>query len=256
MFIRSREEALDAVAEILALPERRAQIIRTTVAIMQCLDADPREFLADCQLMLIEGGLDALRRKRREAYEQLEDNDLVVVIDPEENRRFEEIASAFDALRLSEIVREVFPPLTTRYQAWEVARAMIAGESSVQEQILAALKVRNGTAGQEAYDAALQDLERLIVSHVPSWKPRVEEMRRSCLAVVRETGLTDIAQASTEAEMLFSVIAASNERALPLVGLMDRDPVGAVSYVGQIHELTVALRAMDQEAGTSIKSVA
>ncbi|GEM_PF-1641936 len=255
MYIRTREDALDAVAEILELPERRSQIIRSTVSIMQCLDADPRDFLADCQVMVITGGLDALRQKRRELFDQLEDNDLVVVIDPEENAEFEAIASAFDALRLSDVVREVFPALTTRYQPWEVARALIGSEASVQGQIIAALKSRSGDPA--AYEEALRGIEALVVSHLPEWRSRAEEMRRACLAVVKEDGLTDRAEAATEAEMLFSVIAASDTRALPLVERLDRDPAGAVAVVGRFHELTVALRAMEKEAGTpEIRNVA
>lgn len=256
MFLRSREEALDTVAEILALPERRAQIIRTTVAIMQCLDADARDFLADCQVLLIEGGLEALKNKRREVYEQLEDEDLVVVFDPEEHQQFEAIASACDALRLSDIVREVFPALTTRYQPWEVARAMLARETSVQELLVTALQVRNGSVGRETYDAAFQKIEALILGHRPAWKPQAEEMRRDCVAVVRTLALTDPSQAATEAELLFSILATSDDRAQPFCDLMGRDPTGAVEYLGRIHELTVALRAMDQETSPASKSLA
>lgn len=255
MFIRNREDALDALAEIVELPERRSQIIRCTVAIMQCLDSDPRDFMADCQVMVIEGGLEALRQKRRDMFEQLEDNDLVVVIDPEENAEFESIASAFDALRLSDVVREVFPVLTTRYQPWEVARALIGSEASVQGQIVAALKSRNNDPA--AYEEAARGIEALVLSHLPEWRGRTEAMRRSCLAVVKENGLTDRDQAATEAEMLFSILATSDRRALPFLEKMDREPAAAIEILGRIHELTVALRAMEKEVQeTPAKSVA
>lgn len=245
MFIRNREDALNAVAEILELPERRSQIIRCTVAIMQCLDADPRDFMADCQVMLISGGLDSLKQKRREAFEQLDDNDLVVVIDPEENRDFEAIASAMDALRLSDIVREVFPPLTTRYKPWEVARALLGSEAHVQSQIMTALKVRNGSAGSEAYDEALAGIEALVVAHLPEWRSQAEEIRRNCHAVVQE---------DLEGELLFSIVATSDDRAVPFLDLARRSPGEAIAFLGRIHELSVALRAMEKEAGVSSSS--
>lgn len=247
MFIRNREDALNAVAEILELPERRSQIIRCTVGIMQCLDADPRDFLADCQVMLISGGLESLRQKRRDAFEQLDDNDLVVVIDPEENREFEAIASAMDALRLSDIVREVFPALTTRYQPWEVARSLLGAEGHVQNQILAALKVRNGSSGDGAYEEALTGIEALVVAHLPEWRSKAGEIRRDCHAVVRD---------EVEAELLFSIVAASDDRAVPFLDLAQKNPGDAIAFLGRIHELSVALRAMEKDAGVSSKIVA
>src|SRR5688572_6547586 len=84
MYIRTKEEALDAVAEVLDLPERRDQIIQSTVKIMLCLDAEPRAFMGDCQALLIEGGLDAMRSKRRELLDSLE-NLPVAIMDAEED---------------------------------------------------------------------------------------------------------------------------------------------------------------------------
>ncbi|MBI2901405.1 MAG: hypothetical protein HYY17_14565 [Planctomycetes bacterium] len=249
MYIRNREDALSALAEILELPERRTQIIRCTVGIMQCLDADPRDFLADCQVMLISGGLETLREKRREMFEQLQDNDLVVVIDPEENREFEAIASAFDALRLSDVVREVFPALTTRYQPWEVARALIGSEASVQGQIVAGLRARKGSPAD--FEEALRGIEALVISHLPEWRSRTEEIRRSCVAVVRQGGLTDREEAAAEGEVLFNVVATSDTRAIPFLERAEHDPSAAVEFLGRIHELSVALRAMEKEAGAA-----
>ena len=62
MYIRHQSDALDALAGILDLPDRRQQIVQSTIKIMLCLDAEPRMFLVDCQALLLEGGLEALRR--------------------------------------------------------------------------------------------------------------------------------------------------------------------------------------------------
>src|SRR6185436_12659618 len=120
MYIRTREDAMETLAEILDLPERRDQIIQSTIRIMLCLEVEPRLFLADCQALLIEGGLETLRARRREAVEALEDLPIVVE-DPAEDQMFEEIASALDALRFTQVVRQVFPAI--RGERWQIARA-------------------------------------------------------------------------------------------------------------------------------------
>src|SRR5215831_7107500 len=104
VYIRSREDALESLAEILALADRRDQIIQSTIRIMLCLEVEPRLFLADCQALLIEGGLENLRARRRLAVEAAE-NALVGVIDDSEDKLFEEVASALDALRFVGAVR-------------------------------------------------------------------------------------------------------------------------------------------------------
>ena len=103
MYLRSREDALDAVAEILNLPERCDQLVQATVKIMLCLEVEPRLFLADCQALLVEGGLEALRRKRHDLLESLE-NCPLVVLDPVEDRLFDQ-RDRFDAVAAEEGVR-------------------------------------------------------------------------------------------------------------------------------------------------------
>lgn len=71
MYIRTRDDALDALAVILELPDRRSQIIEATLRIALCLDADPRNFLFDCQSALIEKGLESLRQRRHEQLASL-----------------------------------------------------------------------------------------------------------------------------------------------------------------------------------------
>src|SRR5688500_88806 len=119
MYIRTKEDALENLAEILQIPERRDQIIQSTVRIMLCLEVEPRILLADCQALLIEGGLETLRSRRRDAVEAAEDLP-VVVLDEVEDRLFEEVASALDALRFTEVVRQVFPGI--RADRWQIGR--------------------------------------------------------------------------------------------------------------------------------------
>lgn len=236
VYIRTKEEALDAVASVLGLPERRDQIIRCTVAIMQCLQAEPREFLADCQAMLIEDGLEGLKRKRREVLDHLQEHDVVAVLDPDENRQLETIASALDAVRFSDIVHEVFPNVADRYQPWEIARAMLASEAPLQEGVLTALRVRNGSAGPDDHAAAADKVDTLIRTALPSWRSRAGEIRRSCAAVVTD---------AEESERVFWAIVTSDDRAVPFLQAVDRDPSSAVEIVRHLRELTNALRALD-----------
>jgi hypothetical protein len=254
MFIKNRDEALDALAEIVDLPERRSQIIRCTVAIMQCLDADPRSFMYDCQVLLIEGGLETLKQKRRVEFEKLSDGDLLVVVDPEENKEFEAIASSFDALRLSDIVREVFPAVTTRYQSWEVARAMLGDEAAIQEQILAALRARNAPGGAAAHDLAFRRVTEIIEGRRPEWHPQSVEILQACLAVARDDGLGD--GSAEEAQLLFSVVAVDDARAASILEALRRDPGAAVEELRRIHELVAALQTMEKQAQEQSKNVA
>ena len=68
MYIRTREEALSAVAEILDLPQRRDQIVQSTVKIMLCLEAEPRSFLGDCQALIAACDRPEVAARIRELY--------------------------------------------------------------------------------------------------------------------------------------------------------------------------------------------
>src|SRR6185503_17958003 len=134
IYIRNKAEALDAVAAVLALPERRQQIVQLTVRVAMCLDAEARSFLADCQAGLIEGGLDYMRKRRHDllAARQEEGPEAIVIVDSSEDQLLEQVGMALDALRLSEIVRQVFPAVREKHAPWEIARAFLAGEEELR----------------------------------------------------------------------------------------------------------------------------
>ena len=179
MYIRSREDALENLAEILDLPDRRDQIIQSTIRIMLCLEVEPRLFLADCQALLIEGGLETLRARRREAVEAAEDLPIVVE-DPEEDRLFEEVASTLDALRFTDAIRQVFPGI--RAERWQIARAMLLYESGIREQVSAAVKCRGDAA---CIAAAREAVERLVAALRPAWSDRIGAIRTACLEALK-----------------------------------------------------------------------
>jgi len=236
MYIRTQQEALDAVAALLALSERREQIIQSTVAIMKCVESEPRHFLADCQALLLEDGLEGLKRKRREIFDQLHEQEVVAVLDPEEDREVETIASALDAVRFAELLLRVFPIFSDRFQPWEIARALLSREASIQEEVLTALRFRNNAA---TYGAAEARVESILRSCIPEWHRRVPEIRRACVAVLPNPD---------EAERIFCAVVTSDDSALSLLRKLDRDPMGAVADLRRLHELTSALRRIEEAA--------
>lgn len=241
MYIRTRDEALESLADILALPERRDQIIQSTVRIMLCLEVEPRLFLADCQALLIEGGLETLRSRRRDAVEAAEDLP-VVVLDPEEDTLFEEVASALDALRFAEAIRQVFPSL--RADRWQLARALLLYESGVREQVTAGVKAHGDSA---RIAAAREALEILICALRPAWSDRVGAIRSACLETLKRTDVLDPDRLHEEAEGLFEIFAACDRRAPILLDAIDTDAAAAQEQISRIRDMAEAARKLQQD---------
>ena len=232
MYIRTREDALYAVAAILDQPDRQSRIVQSTVGIMRCLDADPRRLMADCQALLIEDGLDALRRKRQEILDSLETLPLIV-LDAEGDRLFEAAATGLDALELTEVVRQVFPEL--RAERWVLARALLRGESTVREALAAAIRARGR---HEERLRARRDIESALNSARPDWIDRAGTLRAACLSALR--GRADVEILHEEADLLFELVAVSDERAEPILA----DPRTAAESVARLHEALGAVRAL------------
>ncbi len=238
MFLRNRDEALDALGAIVVLPERREQIIRCTVAIMQCLDPESRRFMADCQTMLLEGGLDALKSKRHEAILELQESEVVAVVDPEEDGPLEALAGATDALRFAGVVHAVFPELRNRFDRWEIARALAAQEEILREIVIEALRLRQESGSGEV-DRLRERTAAIIETHRPVWSGRADRMRRACRDTLRSLELEG------DPETIFAAIAVTDERALPFLEALDRHPAKAVGIVRKLQEWTATVRALE-----------
>ncbi len=238
MYIRTREDALEHLAEILDLPDRREQIIQSTVRIMLCLEVEPRLFLADCQALLIEGGLDALRDRRRLLVEAAESQQ-IAFLDDAEDRLFEEVASALDALRFTEAVRQVFPGLHA--DRWQIARAILLYESGIREQMSAAIRSHTDPAGM---DVARGAVEGMIAALRPAWSDRLGAIRGACLETLKGLEDLDPVQAHEEAELLFELFAISDERAPKLLEAIDGDPVQVADQITQLRALAVAAKSL------------
>ena len=248
MYIRHQSDALDALAQILALPERRQQIVQCTIKIMLCLDAEPRLFLADCQSLLIEDGLDALRRKRRDVLEHQESIP-IVILDPEGDRLFEAAATALDALRLTDVVRRVFPDV--RQERWVVARALLAHEAEIRDQLCAAIRARGQGDVLRCSRAAV---DSMLSASRPEWIDRAGTLRAACVEVLKGAQLTDPDDLHQEADLLFELFAFSDERSVALLSALDRDPDEAVHQVIRLYEALDAVRALPPSAPTKTQS--
>lgn len=241
-YIRTREDALDAAAEILDLPDRKDQLIQSTVRIMLCLDVEPRDFLSDCQALLIQGGLDALAERRRSA---LETADEVVIVDPEEDRVFDAVGSALDALRFADVLRKVFPEM--RHERWQVARALLSREKELRDLVAAAIRARGD---KEAVALARSTVEAAFAAERPAWIDRAGSLLNVCRDTLRASGTTDTDVLRDEGTLLFELAATDDARAQEIFKAMEPDPARAYPLVLRLREVADALRALNlDEAG-------
>jgi hypothetical protein len=239
MYVRTKEEALDALAEILALPDPRQQAVQATVKIMLCLDLEPRQLLADCQTILWDGGLEGLRQRRRDAI--IAAGGLALTgIDPGEEELFHAVGTALDGLRLAPTVRQVFPDL--RYERWQVARALLEEEAALRSAVAGTLRARADAAGRLAHQEALED--KLLSLH-RVWMDRAGTLRAACLDTLKLNAPLDVDRLHEEADLVFSIFATSDARAVGLLSAVDQDPVAAVRQILKVYELSLAVRRVN-----------
>jgi hypothetical protein len=238
IYIRNKAEALDAVASVLALPERRQQIVQLTVRVAMCLEAEARAFLADCQAGLIEGGLEYMRKRRHEliAAKQEEGPEAIVIIDSSEDQLLEQVGMALDALRLSEIVRQVFPAVREQRAGWEIARAFLAQEEEMRKIMIEAVRA-HGAGNSAVYERARAEVEKRIESTAPAWKEDLLLLQKACEVAV-----------PGEAQLL-PVIAVDDIRAKLVIDLLTSSKNEALEYLGNVKTRIDTLRRLEAEAG-------
>lgn len=233
MYVRSKAEALDAVAAVLALPERRQQIVQLTVRIAMCLDPEARAFLADCQAGLIEGGLEFMKKRRHEllATQQQEAHEAIVIVDSTEDQLLEQVGMALDAMRLSEIVRQVFPSVREKHASWEIARAFLAAEEETREVMIAAVKA-HGSGNSAAYELGRADMHRRILAVTPTWMATLPTLQAACdeIAPGDPHLLASVAVDDMRARLVIDLLAGVRSEALDYL----RD---VKAKIDQLHEL-------------------
>jgi len=237
IYVRNKAEALDAVASVLALPERRQQIVQLTVRIAMCLDAEARSFLADCQAGLIEGGLESMRKRRHEllAAHQEEAPEAIVIIDNTEDQLLEQVGVALDTLRLSEIVRQVFPAIKEKHAAWEVARTFLAAEEEVRKVMVEAVRA-HGSGDSKVYEHCRAEMERRINAVTPTWMAVLPTIETACAEV-----------APKDAHLL-GAIAVDDIRSRLVVDLLANNHTEAIEYLRTVKARIDTLHQLENEA--------
>jgi hypothetical protein len=237
IYVRNKAEALDAVASVLALPERRQQIVQLTVRIAMCLDAEARAFLADCQAGLIEGGLESMRKRRHEllAAHQEEAPEAIVIVDNSEDQLLEQVGVALDALRLSEIVRQVFPAIRERHAAWEVARTFLADEQEVRKVMVDAVRA-HGSGDSKEYERCRAEMDRRIGTVTPTWMVVLPTIEAACEEV------------ATGDAHLIGAIAIDDIRARLVVDLLANNHAEAIDYLKTVKARIDTLHQLENES--------
>jgi len=237
IYIRNKAEALDAVASVLALPERRQQIVQLTVRVAMCLDADARVFLADCQAGLIEGGLEFMRKRRQDliASRQEDAPEAIVIVDSSEDQLLEQVGMALDALRLSEIVRQVFPAVRENHAPWEIARTFLAEEEAMRKIMIEAVRA-HGAGNSDVYERNRKEVERRIAAAAPAWKEDLLLLQKAC----------EVA-APGEAQVL-PAVAVDDMRAKLVIDLLTTNKNEALDYLRTVKDKIDTLRRLEADA--------
>jgi len=238
-YLRTLDDAIDAVAAILELPSQRERLIQSTVKIMMCTHPEAREFLADSQALLIEGGLEALARKRHEMIEALEEETAVVVLNPEEDGLFDAVGSSLDALRLSEVAFRVFPELRRGVEAWRVARALRKNELRFEELVSQGIRRRGG----EGYHQAQQNLEKLIHAEKPAWEERSGELRHAYHGYLRSAPHASETPVS-DGEAIFATVATDDQLVAEMFDAMAQGPDAARDLARRTFDAVASLRTL------------
>jgi hypothetical protein len=241
-YLRTLDEAIDVVAEILEMPSQRDRLIQSTIRIMMCVNPEPREFLADSQALLIEGGLEALAKKRRELLEALEANTAVVILNPEEDGLYDAVGSSLDALRLSDVAFRVFPELRGGYEPWRLARTLQKNESRFEELLSQGIRRRGG----DGYRKAQEALERLILANEPEWAPHRTLIHEVCRTFIQSSRVSDTPVSETG--LLFSVFAVDDARAAELLAALEEGPEAAQNLAKRTFECVASLRSIQEKA--------
>lgn len=245
MYIRNKDEALEALAAILALPERRQQIIQMSVKIMVCLDPEPRRFLGDCLDTLIHDGLDYMRRKRQDAIAEIQATSptAYVIVDSNRDDLLEQVGTALDALRMAGVALDVFKGIRERYPTWRIGRAILAKEAEMREAMVERVR-----AGETA--TTLMKVTRYIEETTPEWAEAAPAIRALCSdAVLTPYRGADSRGLADDDEVLFGVLAMADDRAKLVLDLLAGDRAQALEYVGEIRRRIDFLQELEERSG-------
>lgn len=250
MYIRSKAEAMDAMGAILELPTRQAQIIQATVKIALCLDPEARAFMVDVQATLIEGGLDALKKRREAALAHLTETKIrrrAPGIDVKKDALLDEIGAALDLLKMVKILTEVYPGAAVRHPQWELARFIHENQGYVREAVEAGLR-RRGKPEHESFEAKVISK---IEEKKPWWPEWADSIKQACVHYVHTLSKEgEVHPGANDPETLFYVIAMSEERAREILRRMAGKGSELKDYLSGLRtRINLVLLAQQEAAG-------
>jgi hypothetical protein len=262
MYIRSKAEAMDAMGAILELPGRSTQIIQATVKLALCLDPEARMFMVDLQAALIEGGLDALRKRREEALAHLTDTKIrrrAPGIDVKKDVLLAEIGAEIDLLKMVKILGDVFPAAAVRHPQWELARFIHANQGYVREAIEAGLRRRGKPEHAVLESKVVEKIEEVK----PWWPEWADSIKQACAHYVHTLSKEslpaegspqgakggDVHPGANDPELLFYLIAMKEERARDVLRHMTGTSDALKGYLSGLRtRLNLVLLAQQEEA--------
>jgi len=213
MYIRSKAEAMDAMGAILEIQGRSAQIVQATVKLAVCIDPDARDFMVLVQAALIEGGLDALRKRREAAIAHLTDTKIrrrAPGIDVKKDVLLDEIGAAIDLLKMVKLLSDVFPATAVRHPQWELARFIHENQGYVREAVEAGLRRR----GKPEHAALEAKVVARIEEKKPWWPEWADSIKQACAHYVHTLSKEgEVHPGANDPETLFYLIAMKEERA-------------------------------------------
>jgi hypothetical protein len=246
-FIRTREEALDAMALILELPTRPEQIVEATVKVALCLAPEARRLMVDVQAAIIEGGLEALRKRREEALARLTETKVrrkAPGVDVRKDALLSGVGVALDLLRMVEILGDVFPQAAASHPKWELARFIHQNQAFAREAIEAGLRRRGRPEHAELEARVLSRIEE----RKPWWPEWAESIRHACRhylhAITRAGG---VHPGANDPELLFHVIVIDEERAREALRRMATTGAELRDYLSDVRARIDLLLTAQQE---------
>ncbi|HEY3227131.1 MAG TPA: hypothetical protein VGK61_09085, partial [Planctomycetota bacterium] len=266
--IRTVEEARDALAEVLEFPERPRQIISMMEKIMYCRTPEARRFLSDAMDGFIRGGLEQMRKKRREALEKKQAEEeaarareleaqiqetsaqrreeaileaaptdgggddapvpIVIVPSQDELKILEELGTQLDALNLAAVAAEIFPDLKTKCQPWEAARAIFLHEQEAREFLLQGARLKDHERAT-MLAPAWDALQRLIEASRPEWARRADDVKS---LVDEHFSAHPPAAGGADASVMFQVLLMRDDHVKDLLEMISGDRASALEAVG------------------------
>ena len=249
MYIRSKSEAMDAMGAILELPGRPAQIIQATVKLALCLDVEARMFMVDVQAALIEGGLEALRKRREAAMAHLSDTKILrraPGIDVKKDALLAEIGAEIDLLKMVKILSDVFPAIAVRHPQWELGRFINENQVYVREAVEAGLR-RRGKPEHAVLEARVL---AKIEEKKPWWPEWADSIKQACGHYVHTLSKEgEVHPGANDPETLFYLIAMKEERARDVLRHMAGTSDDLKKYLSGLRtRLNLVLLAQQEEA--------